>query len=132
MDTTFAAPRPADDKQHSPSQEEASWLSGYDLAICDHAQCALYKQQFETKYRRYTELDVELSHNTAEFEEMMHKLSDVAREEQIAALWLQKEQSILPKVEEYRALHVDLKRIKAAVNRYIDEQMQLRSRDSSG
>jgi hypothetical protein len=100
------------------------------------------------RYQRYCELDKQLANNTADFEKLAsdHERA-VARAggaegeggaegagaargaaaadeaaalaERIVPLWDAKQAGISKKLEEYRALHVELKELKAAVNGFV-------------
>uniref|UniRef100_A0A7S4B0S2 OCEL domain-containing protein n=1 Tax=Chrysotila carterae TaxID=13221 RepID=A0A7S4B0S2_CHRCT len=89
-----------------------------------------YKRQkavFNVKYKKYEQLDKELAAHTAHFEQLKSqydraspsKRSVLAKK--IEADFSERSKEMTRQTEEYRALHVELKAIKAAVQRFVSE-----------
>lgn len=86
------------------------------------------KRKFEEDYVRYKELDVELADHTARFLELERRIQSAsgakAREDAEAALlhaFRAHKDTIEAKAMECRTLHVQLKRLKTAVNSFAEE-----------
>jgi len=96
--------------------------------ISTDEQCAEWKAQFASKYEVYRSLDSELSGNTAKFEQLEATFNAASPDAkstiaaQMQSLWDQKKEGMQRKLQQYRRLHVDLKEIKNAVNRYVADR----------
>ena len=96
-----------------------------DLRISSSEQLDECKREFRARYKLYRIIDEELAANTAEFEQLeaQHTRASSAEARALAAhiqqLWAQRQPSTLRKVEEYRRLHVELSRLKQAINQWV-------------
>ena len=96
-----------------------------DLRISSSEQLDECKREFRARYKLYRIIDEELAANTAEFEQLeaQHTRASSAEARALAAhiqqLWAHRQPSTLRKVEEYRRLHVELSRLKQAINQWV-------------
>jgi hypothetical protein len=96
-----------------------------DLRISSSEQLDECKREFRARYKLYLTIDEELAANTANFEQLeaQHARASSAEAralaEHIQQLWAQGQPSTLRKVEEYRRLHVELSRLKQAINQWV-------------
>ena len=98
------------------------------LTITDDSHCEACKKHFATSYERYLTLDADLGENASEFEALNREFERSRGEAQVALvtkmkrLWAQRRPQIDNKNAEYRRLHVELKRLKEAVNAWCAAQ----------
>ena len=109
-----------------------------DLRISSSEQLDECKREFRARYKLYLTIDEELAANTAKFEQLeaQHARASSAEAralaEHIQQLWAQGQPSTLRKVEEYRRLHVELSRLKQAINQWVATCMDAVKAESLG
>jgi len=98
-----------------------------DVLVTSTEECAECKRQFLSRYTEYQQLDEQLASNTSDFESLEAEYTEAegqATQAAVAArlqsLWQARQPDVHRKVEAYRRLHVELRRLKAAVNHYVD------------
>ena len=96
--------------------------------LADVDEAAACKRRFEDLHARYTRLDGELGENTADFEELHRQLErsrgDVQKglAERMRSMWEERRPSVHGKRNEYHRLHVELMRLRDAVNAFVRAQ----------
>ena len=97
------------------------------------------RRLFEQKYEAYRRLDEELGANTKLFDELQReyefcggkKAQREALRKRIRAEWDERSPDIFRKVEQYRLLHVEVKRLKEGVNHFVALQSGVESAGAS-
>ena len=111
-----------------PSDPSDARVTREGLTITDDSHCEACKKHFATSYERYLTLDADLGENASEFEALNREFERSRGEAQVALvtkmkrLWAQRRPQIDQKNAEYRRLHVELKRLKEAVNMWCEAQ----------
>ena len=96
--------------------------------ITSDAQYRDTKKSFNEKYPKYIEIDAELAEWTRKFEVMEKAYNDAPSgdklplAQKLKSAFQQAEKTIQQRVQEQRKLHVELKSMKLAVNRYVASQ----------
>jgi len=95
--------------------------------ILSQKACLQYKASFDKKFPRYQLLDRELAEQTKLFEHLEAEYHAALQPGERAALarritlaFEEKQDDMRRKTEEYRALHLELKRLKQAVSQYVE------------
>ena len=105
-----------------------------DVLVESRTQYEACKRRFANGYARYVQLDRELAEHTSNFDAMHAEFEASegakaeAAAERIAASWVECGDDMREKLYQYRALHVELRQLKEATNRFVRDASEVEAR----